>query len=223
MLSTIRSANTGNYVGTESIGERVKILLVDHEDSFVHTLANYFRQTRANVWTVRSPVPEEIFERIKPDLVVMSPGPGKPKDFDTAATIKKARGRNLPIFGVCLGLQALAEAYGGKLCQLAVPMHGKPSRIRVSEHSIVFSGLPKEVTVGRYHSIFADPVCLPSDFVVTAETEDGVIMAFEHKREPIAAVQFHPESIMTLGHDTGMRMIENVVAYMPLKTKGKAT
>lgn len=226
MLSAIRDAKTGNSAGTERttarVGEGVKILLVDHEDSFVHTLANYFRQTGADVSTVRSPVPEEIFDRIKPDLVVLSPGPGTPKDFDTAATIKKARDRDLPIFGVCLGLQALAEAYGGELRQLAVPMHGKPSRIRVSKPGIIFSGLPKEVTVGRYHSIFADPVRLPSDFVVTAETEDGVIMAFEHKKEPIAAVQFHPESIMTLGHDAGMRMIENVVAHMPRRAKDKA-
>ena len=80
------------------------------------------------------------------------------------------------------GLQALAEAYGGELRQLHVPMHGKPSRIRVSKPGIIFSGLPKEVTVGRYHSIFADPVRLPDDFVVTAETEDGIIMAFEHKQ-----------------------------------------
>jgi anthranilate synthase len=226
MLSAIRDAKTGNAPGTERatarVGEGVKILLVDHEDSFVHTLANYFRQTGADVSTVRSPVPDEVFDRIKPDLVVLSPGPGTPKDFDTAATIKKSRDRDLPIFGVCLGLQALAEAYGGELRQLAVPMHGKPSRIRISKPGIVFSGLPKEVTVGRYHSIFADPVRLPSDFVVTAETEDGVIMAFEHKKEPIAAVQFHPESIMTLGHDAGMRMIENVVAHMPRKAKDKA-
>ncbi|PWK71510.1 anthranilate synthase [Aminobacter sp. AP02] len=226
MLSAIRDAKTGNAPGTERatarVGEGVKILLVDHEDSFVHTLANYFRQTGADVSTVRSPVPEEIFDRVKPDLVVLSPGPGTPKDFDTAATIKKARARDLPIFGVCLGLQALAEAYGGELRQLAVPMHGKPSRIRISKPGIIFSGLPKEVTVGRYHSIFADPVRLPSDFVVTAETEDGVIMALEHKKEPIAAVQFHPESIMTLGHDAGMRMIENVVAHMPRKAKDKA-
>ena len=165
---------------TARVGDGVNILLVDHEDSFVHTLANYFRQTGANVSTVRTPVPEEVFDRLKPDLVVLSPGPGTPKDFDCAATIKKARARDLPIFGVCLGLQALAEAYGGELRQLHVPMHGKPSRIRVSKPGIIFSGLPKEVTVGRYHSIFADPVRLPDDFIVTAETEDGIIMAFEH-------------------------------------------
>lgn len=226
MLSAIRDAKAGNSTTTERatarVGEGVNILLVDHEDSFVHTLANYFRQTGANVSTVRSPVPEEIFDRLKPDLVVLSPGPGTPKDFDCAATIKNARQRDLPIFGVCLGLQALAEAYGGELRQLHVPMHGKPSRIRVSKPGVIFSGLPKEVTVGRYHSIFADPVRLPDDFIVTAETEDGVIMAFEHRKEPIAAVQFHPESIMTLGHNAGMRIIENIVAHLPRKAKEKA-
>ncbi|WP_407941786.1 anthranilate synthase [Mesorhizobium neociceri] len=226
MLSAIRDAKLGNAAGTERttarVGDGVNILLVDHEDSFVHTLANYFRQTGANVSTVRTPVPEEVFERLKPDLVVLSPGPGTPKDFDCAATIKKARARDLPIFGVCLGLQALAEAYGGELRQLHVPMHGKPSRIRVSKPGIIFSGLPKEVTVGRYHSIFADPVRLPDGFIVTAETEDGIIMAFEHRKEPIAAVQFHPESIMTLGHNAGMRIIENIVAHLPRKAKEKA-
>ncbi|MBA3449450.1 MAG: anthranilate synthase [Pseudaminobacter sp.] len=226
MLSAIRDAKAGNSAAAErqtaKVGAGVKILLVDHEDSFVHTLANYFRQTGAAVSTVRSPVADEVFDAVKPDLVVLSPGPGMPKDFDCAATIGKARSRELPIFGVCLGLQALAEAYGGELRQLHVPMHGKPSRIRVSKPGVIFSGLPKEITVGRYHSIFVDPVRLPEDFVVTAETEDGVIMAFEHKSEPVAAVQFHPESIMTLGHDAGMRMIENVVAHLPHKAKVKA-
>ena len=141
------------------------------------------------VSTVRTPVAEEIFDSVKPDLVVLSPGPGTPKDFDCKATIKKARARNLPIFGVCLGLQALAEAYGGELRHLAVPMHGKPSRIRVLEPGIVFSGLGKEVTVGRYHSIFADPSTLPRDFMITAESDDGTIMGIEHTKEPIAAVQ----------------------------------
>ncbi|RWB06298.1 anthranilate synthase [Mesorhizobium sp.] len=226
MISAIRDAKLGNAADTERatarVGDGVNILLVDHEDSFVHTLANYFRQTGANVSTVRTPVPDEVFDRLKPNLVVLSPGPGTPKDFDCAATIKRARARDLPIFGVCLGLQALAEAYGGELRQLHVPMHGKPSRIRVSKPGIIFSGLPKEVTVGRYHSIFADPVRLPDGFVVTAETEEGVIMAFEHSKEPIAAVQFHPESIMTLGHNAGMRIIENIVAHLPRKAKEKA-
>jgi anthranilate synthase len=171
---------------------------------------------------VRAPVAEETLDRLAPDLVVLSPGPGSPTDFGCKATIEMARKRELPIFGVCLGLQALAEAYGGGLRQLRVPMHGKPSRIKVGKAGIIFSGLPGEVTVGRYHSIFADPARLPEDFVVTAETDDGVIMAFEHRKEPVAAVQFHPESIMTLGQNAGMRMIENVVAHLPRRAKEKA-
>ena len=226
MISAIRDARAGNSGkvarDVARVGQGVKILLVDHEDSFVHTLANYFRQTGAEVSTVRTPVPEEIFDRVDPDLVVLSPGPGNPKDFDCKATIRTARSKNLPIFGVCLGLQALAEAYGGELRQLAVPMHGKPSRIRVLEPGIVFSGLSSEVTVGRYHSIFADSKTLPSDFTITAESEDGTIMGIEHVKEPIAAVQFHPESIMTLGQDAGMRMIENVVAHLSRKRKVQA-
>ncbi len=223
MLAAIREAGKPNASATSRatarVGEGVKILLVDHEDSFVHTLANYFRQTGATVTTVRTPVAEEVFDRVNPDLVVLSPGPGSPTDFDCKATITKSRARDLPIFGVCLGLQALAEAYGGQLRQLHVPMHGKPSRIRVSTQGIIFSGLPREVTVGRYHSIFADPVRLPQEFAVTAETEDGIVMAIEHESEPVAAVQFHPESIMTLGGDAGMRMIENVVAHLPRRKK----
>ncbi len=226
MIAAIRDAKSGNDAsskrGVARVGEGVNILLVDHEDSFVHTLANYFRQTGATVNTVRTPVPEEIFDSLKPDLVVLSPGPGSPADFDCKATIRKARARQLPIFGVCLGLQALAEAYGGELRQLAVPMHGKPSRIRVLEPGLVFSGLGKEVTVGRYHSIFADPATLPRDFMITAESEDGTIMGIEHMKEPVAAVQFHPESIMTLGGDAGMRMIENVVAHLAKRAKVQA-
>tara|TARA_R110002020_G_scaffold244098_2_gene457642 strand:+ start:2308 stop:4497 length:2190 start_codon:yes stop_codon:yes gene_type:complete len=226
MLSAIRDARLGNAgsVGrqTAKVGEGVSILLVDHEDSFVHTLANYFRQTGAKVTTVRAPVADDVFDRVSPDLVVLSPGPGSPKDFDCAATIKKIRARELPVFGVCLGLQALAESFGGTLRQLAVPVHGKPSRIRVSPNGIIFSGLAREVTVGRYHSIFADYATMPKEFRVTAETDDGVIMAIEHESLPVAAVQFHPESIMTLGQDAGMRMIENVVAHMALRKKVEA-
>ncbi|WP_102958806.1 anthranilate synthase [Mangrovicella endophytica] len=226
MLAAIREAGTPNDAGTErtaaGVGEGLRVLLVDHEDSFVHTLANYFRQTGATVSTVRTPVPAEIFERVDPDLVVLSPGPGNPGDFDCKATIRAARGHGAAVFGVCLGLQALAEAYGGELRTLHVPVHGKPSRIRVSKPGIIFSGLPGEVTVGRYHSIFADPVRLPRDFEVTAETEDGIVMAFEHRSEPVAAVQFHPESIMSLGGAAGMRMIENVVAHLPRRAREKA-
>lgn len=215
LIAAIRDSNAGNLADevrpAAKVGLGKRILLVDHEDSFVHTLANYFRQTGAQVTTVRSPLNKAVMDHYKPDLVVLSPGPGMPKDFDCKNTIKLARDANLPVFGVCLGLQALTEAYGGELRQLNYPMHGKPSRIRVYEAGIVFDGLPKEITVGRYHSIFADPARLPDEFIVTAESDDGIVMGIEHRTEPVAAVQFHPESIMTLGGNAGMRMIENVV------------
>ena len=226
MLAAIRGAGETEMADEAReparVGEGVRILIVDHEDSFVHTLANYFRQTGAEVTTVRSPVADAVFDRVNPDLVVLSPGPGTPEDFNCSATIRNVRERGLPIFGVCLGLQALVLAYGGELRHLSEPVHGKPSRIRVSENSLVFSGLPREVTVGRYHSIHADRASLPKEFVITGETHDGVVMALEHESEPIAAVQFHPESIMTLGQNAGMRMIENVVSHLPRKAKANA-
>ena len=218
LLAAIRDAGKSNQDSgrrqAAQVGAGMKILLIDHEDSFVHTLANYFRQTGAEVTTVRTPVADAVIDAHKPDLVVLSPGPGMPSDFDCKTTIRKLRDRNLPVFGVCLGLQALAEAYGGSLRQLAIPMHGKPSRIKVLKPGKVFSGLERDITVGRYHSIFADPVRLPKGFTITAQTTDGIVMGIEHDKEPVAAVQFHPESIMTLGGDAGMKMIENVVAHL---------
>lgn len=218
MLAAIRESGSAKVMAVplakpDLAGGRT-ILLVDHEDSFVHTLANYFRQTGAKVTTIRSPIDPSVFDQLKPDLVVLSPGPGKPRDFDCRETIEQARQRNLPIFGVCLGLQAVVEAFGGSLKQLEIPMHGKPSRIEICVPGIIFKDMPTQVTVGRYHSLYADAKTLPPDFTVTAQTNEGIIMAIEHKIEPIAAVQFHPESIMTLGSDCGLKMIENVVCLM---------
>ncbi|NVK35921.1 MAG: anthranilate synthase component I [Rhodobacteraceae bacterium] len=204
-------------------GEGRTILLVDHEDSFVHTLANYFRQTGAKVVTYRSPVPDHVFHDVAPDLVVLSPGPGNPKDFDCEATIGRARSRALPIFGVCLGLQALAESFGAELAQLETPVHGKPSTITTSGNSMLFAGLENPVVVGRYHSLYARKETLPQDMRVTATTEDGIVMAIEHTKEAIAAVQFHPESIMSLDQDAGHKIIENVVSKLiPAKVAEEA-
>ena len=219
LLGAIRDAGKPNDAGAAregtKVGEGVRVLLVDHEDSFVHTLANYVRQTGAEVTTIRTPVPAEVFDRIDPDLVMLSPGPGMPSDFDCTGTIGEADRRGLPMFGVCLGLQALAETHGGELTRLDVPVHGKPSRIRIEGNGgAIFSGLDEEVTVGRYHSIAAVEDALPEGYRVTARTDDGVVMAIEHRDRPIAAVQFHPESIMSLGGDAGQRMVENAVAHL---------
>ena len=130
MLAAVRDAGKSNSEGgtreVAKVGEGVNILLVDHEDSFVHTLANYFRQTGAKVTTLRTPVKDEALDELKPDLVVLSPGPGTPSDFDCARTIAQIRERKIPLFGVCLGMQAITEAFGGELQQMDIPMHGKP-------------------------------------------------------------------------------------------------
>jgi anthranilate synthase len=141
---------------------------------------------------------------------VLSPGPARPRDFNMASTIAAVRARGIPLFGVCLGLQGIAEAFGGSLRQLDAPMHGKSSSIAVSGETL-FAGVPRQIAVGRYHSLVADPTTLPASLAVTARTEDGVVMALEHESEPVAAVQFHPESIMTLSGEAGLRIIENVM------------
>ncbi|WP_309732011.1 anthranilate synthase [Chamaesiphon sp. OTE_75_metabat_556] len=189
-----------------------RVLLIDYEDSFVHTLANYLRQCGVTVTTLRHGFSEQVFDQIQPDLVVLSPGPGKPSNFGITATIQACVKRQIPIFGVCLGLQSIVEAYGGELGVLDYPQHGKAARIRITApESILFKGLPAAFDVGRYHSLYAIPHCLPSQLQVTAVTEDGTIMAIEHRNLPIVAVQFHPESIMTLMGDVGLGIIKNVV------------
>ena len=214
MLAAIRQAGEPPLAkpaqAVTAPGAGLDILLIDHDDSFVHMLAGYFRQCGAQVTTLRAPPQADFLERYKPDLVVLSPGPARPSDFNMTATIEAAKARGVPIFGVCLGLQGIAEAFGGSLRQLDIPMHGKPSRIAV-EGDGLFAGLPREIAAGRYHSLVADPSTLPNCLKVTARTEDGVIMALEHEHLPIAAVQFHPESIMTLSGEAGLAIVANAM------------
>lgn len=190
-----------------------KILMVDHEDSFVHTLGGYFRETGAEVITLRAGFPLGKIREEAPDLVLLSPGPGRPADFNLSATIEAALAENIAIFGVCLGLQGIVEYFGGTLGQLPTPVHGKPSRIDILGGGI-FDGLTGPFNAGRYHSLHANRDDLPAELRITAETDDGLIMAVEHKELPIAAVQFHPESILSLNENFGRALISNVVARL---------
>jgi anthranilate synthase len=190
-----------------------RVLLVDHQDSFVHTLGNYLRQTGAEVVTLRAGFAADALDDLHPDLAVLSPGPGTPSDFDVSGTLGALLARQIPTFGVCLGLQGMVEHFGGVLAVLDYPMHGKASLIRVLGGRI-FEGLPKQFSAGRYHSLFAIRERLPRELVVTAESEDGVVMAIEHTRLPLAAVQFHPESILTLDGEIGLRLLRNVVTAL---------
>ncbi|HEY3068426.1 MAG TPA: anthranilate synthase component I [Methylomirabilota bacterium] len=204
---------------SSGIGRR--ILLVDHQDSFVHTLGNYLRQTGATVVTWRAGFSHAELASLAPDLVVLSPGPGWPRDFDVAGTIQAAVSRALPVFGVCLGLQGIVEHFGGELAVLDTPVHGKPSPIRVLGGTM-FAGLPRTFAAGRYHSLFAVRETLPAVLTVCAESEDGVVMAIEHAELPISAVQFHPESILTAADEVGLRLLDNVVAACARPPRGAA-
>jgi anthranilate synthase len=196
-------------VGGAGRGRRV--LLVDHEDSFVHTLANYIRSIGAEVVTMRPDLARaELRRGAGADLVVLSPGPGRPADFAMSETLDLAIARSLPVFGVCLGLQGIVEYFGGALDVLGTPFHGKPSPVRALSGRLL-RDLPPEFTVGRYHSLHARRSALPASLVVTAETADGVVMAIEHVELPIVAVQFHPESVMTAPAEVGLPIIASAL------------
>jgi anthranilate synthase len=156
---------------------------------------------------------------LAPELVVLSPGPGRPEDFAMRETLDLILARGLPVFGVCLGLQGIVEYFGGALGVLDTPMHGKPSLVRALPGRLL-RGLPNRFTVGRYHSLYAVRDRLPSVLSVAAETEPtaaeegGVVMAIEHNSLPLAAVQFHPESVMTSPGEVGMPVIEAALTLL---------
>jgi anthranilate synthase len=194
----------------EPVGAGVKLLLADNDDCFIHTLANYARQTGAEVVTYRAGFGAELIERVAPSLILISPGPGRPREFGVPGLVLTAVRLGVPVFGVCLGLQGIVEAFGGELGVLDYPMHGKPSTVRHRGVG-VFEGLPAEFQVGRYHSLYARRETFPACLEVTAETEDGVIMGVRHRELPIEAVQFHPESILTAEDGHGLKLMENAV------------
>jgi anthranilate synthase len=214
-LGAEKKAELG-YVPKREQGTGIRLLLVDNEDCFIHTLANYARQTGAEVMTYRSGFPLELIEKLEPSLILVSPGPGRPEDFGVPALVRYAARLGVPVFGVCLGLQGTVEAFGGELGVLDYPVHGKPSMIR-HKNVGVFEGLPEEFRVGRYHSLYALRDKLPRELEVTAESEDGIIMGVRHKTLPVEAVQFHPESILSMDGDCGLRLMENVVRVLARK------
>ena len=176
----------------------------------MHTLGDYFRQQGAEVTTLRSGFAPGLLDSYAPDLVVMSPGPGLPADFGCAALLDEIYARHLPVFGVCLGLQAMVEHAGGALSLLPEPAHGKPGLVRVSGGSLL-AGLPAEFAAGRYHSLYAPAGEVRGGFEVTAATPDGVVMAIEDPAAARWGVQFHPESILTASGRAGHQIIGNVL------------
>ncbi|MCX2971400.1 MULTISPECIES: anthranilate synthase component I [Streptomyces] len=209
------AAGTGRRPAAARPAEGVRVLMVDHRDSFAHTLADYLRQTGAQVVTYRAGSHLPVLRRERVDLLVLSPGPGRPADFDVRGTLAEADARDLPVFGVCLGLQGLVEYCGGSLSVLERPVHGKPSTVHVTDPgSPLLAGLPESFPVGRYHSLYVPAHAVPADLRVTARTDDGAAMVVEHRERRMAAVQFHPESIMTTRGGAGHRLLANAVTAL---------
>lgn len=197
-------------VENKLIGKGLKIVVIDNQDSFVNTLSDYFRQTGANVVTYRNDVNLDIILSEKPDLIMHSPGPKLPKDFGMPELIKEITKLTIPQFGVCLGLQGMVEAFGGSLRKIDTPHQGKRWTITHNNKNI-FADLPSPCRVGAYHSWVANENDFPECLEITAKNELGLIMGVAHKEKPLWAVQFHPESIMSMDSDLGHHLIRNVI------------
>lgn len=203
----------------------VRVLVVDNYDSFVYNIVHYLAQLGAEVEVWRNDDPRLAEAAWAPDYdgIVLSPGPGTPEDAGHCVRIVRQLAGQIPIFGVCLGLQAMTVAFGGVVGRAGEQLHGKTSPISHDGRG-VFAGLPTPLTVTRYHSLAADPEALPDCFEVSARTEDGIIMALRHRELAIEAVQFHPESVLTQG---GYQMLANWLsecgdAEAPARAEGLA-
>lgn len=194
-----------------------RILVIDNYDSFVYTLNGYLMELGAETVVLRNDAfePEEAAARIAEfDGVLISPGPGKPSDAGVSVPIVRAAlGSGQPLFGVCLGHQAIAEAFGATVTNAEELMHGKTSLI-THDGSDFYAGVPQPFTATRYHSLAVVDGTVPSDLIVTSRTQGGVIMGLRHVSAPILGVQFHPESVLTEG---GYLMVANwlVLAGLP--------
>ncbi|MEY2851329.1 MAG: hypothetical protein RL549_28 [Verrucomicrobiota bacterium] len=173
------------------------LLVIDNYDSFTYNLVQYFGELGADPVVKRNDTisPEEI-EKLKPTRIVISPGPGKPTDAGISMEVIHRLGPTLPILGVCLGHQCIAEVYGGKVVRADRLMHGKTSPIR-HQGTGVFAGLPNPFEATRYHSLIVERSSVPACLQVTADTAEGEIMGLQHREFPVHGVQFHPESILS--------------------------
>jgi para-aminobenzoate synthetase component 2 len=183
----------------------LRVLLIDNFDSFVFNLAQYLGALGVDPIVVRNDASIESLEQLRPDAVVISPGPGHPRDAGCCVEAIHAFAGRVPLLGVCLGHQAIGLAFEGEVVRAERLMHGKTSEIHHNSTG-VFAGLPSPFTATRYHSLVIRPESLPPDLEVTARTSDGVIMGVRHRTHPLEGVQFHPESIMTA---PGMDLLRN--------------
>jgi anthranilate synthase/aminodeoxychorismate synthase-like glutamine amidotransferase len=185
------------------------LLLLDNYDSFTYNLYQYLAELGAEIEVHRNDqITFDDIKQLRPDHIVISPGPCTPNEAGLSCAIIEAFGPSIPILGVCLGHQAIGQVYGGRVVRAPEPMHGKTSLMYHDEQG-VFQGLPQPFEAIRYHSLIVEEQDLPSVLEVTAHTEDGLIMGLRHREYPIQGVQFHPESIMTA---VGKQLLRNFLA-----------
>ena len=182
------------------------ILIIDNYDSFTYNLVQYIGSLNPELEVHRNDkITLAEIREMNPECIVISPGPGKPEDAGLSIDIVKEFGEYTPIFGICLGHQAITVAFGGKVDRANEIVHGKTSKITHSG-SAIFRDIPETFEATRYHSLVALKESFPAELKITANTDNGLIMALEHKKDPIYGVQFHPESIVT---EHGMKMVKN--------------
>ena len=184
------------------------ILLIDNYDSFTYNLYQYLCLSHSDVKVVRNDqLTLEDIASMGVEGIVISPGPGHPKDAGICVELIRHFSAKIPLLGVCLGYQAMVEAFGGDVIHANEIMHGKQSVIS-HDGSLLYQNMDERVTVGRYHSLMAKPSTLPEVFTVTAQTDNGVIMSIQHKTDPTYGVQYHPESILTVD---GEKILRNFI------------
>ncbi len=185
------------------------ILLIDNYDSFSYNLYQYIGEINPDIKVVKNDeLSVDEIKKLKPDRIILSPGPGRPEDAGMIIEAVKKLGGEIPILGVCLGHQAICAAYGAKVTYAKQLMHGKQSEVKFDKNCLLFKNCPERAKVARYHSLAADDTTVPDCLAVTAITGEGEIMAVQHKAYPVFGVQFHPESIMT---PDGKIMLNNFI------------
>lgn len=173
------------------------ILVIDNYDSFVHNLARYLRQLGCETKVVRNDqIDTHRIDSLDPEAIVLSPGPCTPDEAGCCLNVVRTLGQRIPILGICLGHQAIVQGLGGKIVQASEPLHGRQSDV-IHDGSGIFENVPSPFAAGRYHSLIADRTTLPDELLATARTNEGIVMAVQHRELPIVGLQFHPESILT--------------------------
>lgn len=185
------------------------ILLIDNYDSFSYNLYQYIGEINPDIKVIRNDeLSVDEIRELNPDRIILSPGPGRPENAGVIIEAVKKLGVEIPILGVCLGHQAICAAYGAEVTYAKQLMHGKQSEVKFDKNCLLFKNCPEYAKVARYHSLAADDTTVPDCLAVTAVTDDGEIMAVQHKEYPVFGVQFHPESIMT---PDGKTMLKNFI------------